>query len=67
MKKTAYVSVTYLFTFEPADVGLSDDCTKKEFYEAVDALMERKTDLVGMQADIFPNDIEIDLCGNYKE
>lgn len=63
MQKVAYVSVTYLFTIEPELVGLDQNCSKEEFERAVDGYMEAVTDLVGHQADIFPNDIEVDCCG----
>lgn len=63
MEKVAYVSVTYLFTIEPELVGLDRSCSKEEFDLAVEKYMEAVTDLVGHQADIFPNDIEVDLCG----
>ena len=62
-EKTAYVSVTYLFTVDPEQVGLEDDCFYDEFSAAVEDYMERVTCMVGEQAEIFPNDIEIHING----
>ena len=31
MTKMAYVSVTFLYSFEPKELNLDDDCTKDEF------------------------------------
>lgn len=66
MEKVAYVSVTYLFTIEPELVGLTNDCGKKEFEKKVEDYMEAVTDYVAHQADVFPNDIEISVCGFEK-
>lgn len=66
MEKVAYVSVTYLFTIEPELVGLEDDCGKEEFETAVENYLEAVTDYVAHQADVFPNDIEISVCGFEK-
>lgn len=62
MKKTAYVSVTYLWTFERSDLGLPEDTSDDEFEAAVNAHMEKATDQIGVQADIFPNDIEVSIA-----
>lgn len=65
MKKQAYVSVTYLFQFEPSEVGISEDCTKAEFQAAVDGYMNRvfeeAVDSLGM-----PNDIEVEINGDFE-
>lgn len=66
MEKVAYVSVTYLFMIEPELVGLDNDCEKKEFEQKVEDYMEAITDYVAHQADVFPNDIEISVCGFEK-
>lgn len=66
MEKVAYVSVTYLFTIEPELVGLTNDCDKKKFEKKVEDYMEAVTDYVAHQADVFPNDIEISVCGFEK-
>lgn len=66
MKKQAYVSVTYLFTFEPSEVGIPEDCTKSEFEAAVDGYLNRVFEEVEGAADIIPNDIEVDIKGDFE-
>lgn len=59
MERTAYVSVTYLFTVDPEMVGLDKNCTKEELEKATEKYMEAVTDYIAHQADVFPNDVEI--------
>ena len=59
--KKAYVSVTYLFQFEPSEVGIPDDCTKREFEAAIDGYLNRVFEEVHSAADIVPNEIEIEI------
>lgn len=63
MKRVAYVSMTYLFTFEPSEVGLSEDCTDLELEAAVtgylNRMFEETTHYLGV-----PNDIEIAISNN---
>lgn len=59
--KRAYCSVTYLWSFEPHDLGLSEDCTEEELEVAAEARMEKITELIFMQADIYPNDVEVSV------
>jgi len=66
MKKQAYVSVTYLFTFEPSEVGVSEDCTESEFEAAIDGYLNRVFEEVQGAADIIPNDIEVDIKGDFE-
>ena len=58
--KEAQVSVTYLFTFNPNEVGISEKCTDKEFECAINGYLNRvfeeTVNSLGM-----PNDIEIHI------
>lgn len=60
--KRAYVSVTYLWSFEPHDLGLSEDCSEEELETAAEARMEQITDAISELADIFPNDVEVSIA-----
>lgn len=42
MRKMAYVSVTFLYSFEPKDLNLDDDCTENEFRAAVEDKMREE-------------------------
>ena len=59
--KKAYVSVTYLFQFEPSEVGIPEDCTKREFEAAIDGYLNRVFAEVQAAADIIPNDVEVEI------
>lgn len=59
--KKAYVSVTYLFQFEPSEVGVSEDCTDQEFEAAIDGYLNRVFEEVQSVADIIPNEIETEI------
>lgn len=60
--KTAYVLLTYLYQFEPKELGLTDDCTKEEFEAAIDIhlseISDEVYDIIGC-----PNDIEKEFRG----
>ena len=60
MKKVGYCSLTYLYQFFPKELGLSDDCSEREFEDAieheVDRIKFRTEDIIGE-----PNDIEITI------
>lgn len=60
--KRAYVSVTYLWSFEPHDLGLSEDCSEEELETAAEVRMEQITDAISALADIFPNDVEVSVA-----
>lgn len=60
--KRAYCSVTYLWSFEPHDLGLPEDCTEEELEAAAEKRMEKITDAVAGLADIFPNDVEVSVA-----
>lgn len=61
-EETAYCSVTYLWSFTRAELGLPEDATNEELERAADARMEQITNLISMQADVFPNDIEVSIA-----
>lgn len=42
MRKMAYVSVTFLYSFEPKDLNLDDNCTEDEFRAAVEDRMRKE-------------------------
>ena len=61
MGKMAYVSVTYLFSFEPKDLNLNENCDKDEFYELVSKKMEDLLKFVRQETDMCYNDLEITI------
>lgn len=61
MGKMAYVSVTYLFSFEPKDFNLNEDCSKKEFYEATEIHMDEALTLVQQATGLTYNDLGITI------
>lgn len=38
----AYVSVTYLYSFEPSELGLDDNCSNDDFFTAVEKRMNEE-------------------------
>lgn len=60
--KRAYVSVTYLWSFEPHDLGLPEDCADEELEAAADDRMESITNAISDLADIYPNDVEVSIA-----
>lgn len=59
--ETAYCSVTYLWSFTRAELGLPDDATNEELEATAEAMMEQITDHISHMADIFHNDLEISV------
>ena len=59
--ETAYCSVTYLWNFTRADLGLPDDASNAELEAAATRMMEQITDHISYMADIFHNDLEISI------
>lgn len=62
MKKTAFCSLTYLFSFTRAELGLPDDATDEELEAAAEIKMEQITDYIAMMTDIYHNDLEISVA-----
>ena len=61
MGKMAYVSVTYLFSFEPKNFYLEEDCSKEEFDEATNTHMEEMLSLIQQATGLNYNDLEITI------
>lgn len=59
--ETAYCSITYLWSFTRADLGLPDDASNAELEAAAQTKMEQITDHIAHMADIFHNDLEISI------
>ena len=55
MRKMAYVSVTFLYSFEPKELNLDDDCSEDEFRAAVEDKMKEEETIMPRSFD----DIEI--------
>jgi hypothetical protein len=53
--KMAYVSVTYLYSFEPSELGLNDNCSNNVFFAAVKKHMDEELATMPIPSD----DIEI--------
>lgn len=60
--KTAYCSLTYLFSFTRAELGLPDDASNEELEAAAEAKMEQITNYITAMTDIFHNDVEISIA-----
>ena len=61
-QSTAYCSVTYLWSFTRAELGLPADATDAELEAAATAMMEQITDHISHMADIYHNDLEITVA-----
>lgn len=61
-EKTAYCSLTYLFSFTAAELGLPTDATEAEIEAAAEAKMEKITEYISEQTDFFHNDCEITIA-----
>lgn len=59
VSKMAYVSVTYLFSFEPKNFNLNEDCSEKELYKATEIHMNEALTLVQQATGLTHNDLEI--------
>lgn len=59
--ETAYCSVTYLWSFTRAELGLSEDATNEELEAAAEAKMEQITGHITHMTNIFHNDLEISI------
>lgn len=59
--ETAYCSVTYLWSFTRAELGLPDDATNEELEAAAEARMERITTYISEMTNIFHNDMEVSV------
>ena len=59
--KTAFCSLTYLFSFTRAELGLPDDATDSEIEDAAEEKMNKIIEFIEENADIYHNDLEISV------
>ena len=59
--KTAFCSLTYLFSFTRAELGLPADATDAEVESAAEEKMNKIIEFIEENADIFHNDLEISV------
>ena len=59
--KTAFCSLTYLFSFTRAELGLPADATDEEVEAAAEEKMNKIIEFVEENADIYHNDLEISV------
>lgn len=62
-KKTAYVSLTYLFSFEPEELGLAFDSPVEDIYNATAKKIEEYVNVIRHGTGFSVNDIEIMVDG----
>lgn len=61
-ESTAYCSVTYLWSFTRAELGLPADATDAELEAAAEEKMEQITEYISKHTDFFHNDCEINVA-----
>ena len=61
-ESTAYCSVTYLWSFTRAELGLPADATDAELEAATEEKMEQITEYISEHTDFFHNDCEINVA-----
>lgn len=59
--KTAFCSLTYLFSFTRAELGLPADATDSEVENAAEEKMNKIIEFIEENADIYHNDLEISV------
>ena len=59
--KKAYVAINYLFTVEPNDVGLNNNCSEEELYAAAEEYMENTASGMDFLLGMKHNDLEINV------
>ena len=59
--KTAFCSLTYLFSFTRAELGLPADATDSEVENAAEEKMNKIIEFIEENADIYHNDVEINV------
>ena len=57
----AFVSLTVLMSFTPQLLDLPPDCSKEEFEEAVDKIINDNLELIEDATGLIVNDIEVDI------
>ena len=64
--KAAYVNVTYLYMFEPNELGLDDNCSEEEFNNAVSNFMSNELERVHDLTELSHNDVDISIVGDFE-
>ena len=59
--KTAYCTLTYIFSFTAAELGLPADATDAEVNAVAEVKMEKITDYITHMTDIYHTDLEISV------
>lgn len=59
--KTAFCSLTYLFSFTRAELDLPADATDAEVENAAEEKMNKIIEFIEENADIYHNDLEISV------
>ena len=59
--KTAFCSLTYLFSFTRAELGLPADATDADVENAAEEKMNKIIEFIEENADIYHNDLEISV------
>ena len=62
MKKQVNVSLTYLLTFYPEDLGLDDNAPRTALMDYADAEKEKTTMKIQEAVGMTPDDIETEVC-----
>lgn len=65
--KEAFVSLTILMSFTPQTVDLTEDCSKEEFEQAVDNIVNRRLELIEDATGLIVNDIETEIVEKENE
>lgn len=68
-QKRAYVSLTYLFYYEPSDLDLDEETISKKVFEYfVDRQINNFIETVNEATNgEMPNDINVDIMGEFEE
>ena len=62
-RKTAYCSLTYLFSFEPEELGMNSDSPVEDIYNAAAKKIEEYVSAIRHGTGFVVNDIEIMVNG----
>lgn len=62
MKKQVNVSLTYLLTFYPEDLGLDDNAPRTTLMDYADMEIDKITMKIQEAVDMMPNDIDTEVC-----
>ena len=62
MKKQVNVSLTYLLTYFPEDLGLDDSASRTALMDYADAEIDEITRKICEATGLMVNDIEVEVC-----